>query len=682
MARIVYGTILDDSTNPLVGVGIRFTLVNSQGQAIVGSTIAQTGGVVEGVQTTTDANGEFSISIIENAIIQNETYYRVDVMPNLAGSVLYTSFLTYIGTGAAVTLRELAGVLPNGTSTIYQGATVIVVPTGVQPFGDPNSTLARVYGTALDASATPQVNMRIDFTLVNEDFQPVTGYLQDEVFSLVETTSTFTDGAGNFEAFIQGNTAIDSETYYKVHIHNTENEKFVASLSVGDDITLREFKAQGQAVTGEAKTLEGYIELARKWAEEYPDPVVIENGIPHYSSAYWAVAAANNATLGIQIDDNTIAPDKVWSSLKTNNEILFANTHVGSKVLDESAIQDGYIIHYNSFLDQLEYVPKPSGGGSGSSTFLDLTDTPASYSGAAGRIVVVKADETGVEYSTFTDPSLKADKVSGAVVANFAGLDAAGNLTDSGYSGTSFLPTGYQDSTKLDQVLGIQDGMVTIWLGDALASSNILFTDLANTSQLAFKADKVSGAVVGNFAGLTGVGNLTDSGYKYSDFATVSHTHSEFTTKMDKTSGVADGNIGILINDQTEDGGILVSDLAIKSELTGKADKVSGAVAGHLATLDASGNLLDSGIDPTTYSTRLDQVLDYTDISDISYTTAGKKEIVTYLTGNKATWIYNVFNNPSSIEYYDTDGTTLLHTQTMTYDVASANQVLKTTSWI
>lgn len=42
------------------------------------------------------------------------------------------------------------------------------------------------------------------------------------------------------------------------------------------------------------------------------------------------------------------------------------------------------------------------------------------------------------------------------------------------------------------------------------------------------KADKVSGATSGNFAGLDGNGNLTDSGKKASDFAAASHSHAGY----------------------------------------------------------------------------------------------------------------------------------------------------------
>ena len=42
------------------------------------------------------------------------------------------------------------------------------------------------------------------------------------------------------------------------------------------------------------------------------------------------------------------------------------------------------------------------------------------------------------------------------------------------------------------------------------------------------KADKVSGATSGDFAGLDGNGNLTDSGKKASDFAAASHSHAGY----------------------------------------------------------------------------------------------------------------------------------------------------------
>lgn len=51
-------------------------------------------------------------------------------------------------------------------------------------------------------------------------------------------------------------------------------------------------------------------------------------------------------------------------------------------------------------------------------------------------------------------------------------------------------------------------------------------------SQIDAKADKVNGAMSGNFAGLDSNGNLTDSGSNASDFATASHNHDDvYSTK-------------------------------------------------------------------------------------------------------------------------------------------------------
>lgn len=38
------------------------------------------------------------------------------------------------------------------------------------------------------------------------------------------------------------------------------------------------------------------------------------------------------------------------------------------------------------------------GGGGGSSNFVSLTDTPEAYTGAGGQLVVVKLDESGLEF--------------------------------------------------------------------------------------------------------------------------------------------------------------------------------------------------------------------------------------------------------------------------------------------
>lgn len=51
-------------------------------------------------------------------------------------------------------------------------------------------------------------------------------------------------------------------------------------------------------------------------------------------------------------------------------------------------------------------------------------------------------------------------------------------------------------------------------------------------------------------------------------------------------------------------GSVDTSDLATKEEIANKADKVTGATEGHLAGLDANGNLTDSGLAPADIATK------------------------------------------------------------------------------
>ena len=136
------------------------------------------------------------------------------------------------------------------------------------------------------------------------------------------------------------------------------------------------------------------------------------------------------------------------------------------------------------------------------------------------------------------------------------------------------------------------------------------------------KADKVSGATNGNFAGLDSNGNLTDSGYKASDFQ-VAGDYKTIQTAV--TSPTADGNSYAYIDTISQDtnGEITATKKTIpdavastsgvggtkgllsaadKETIDGlstafgeKADKVASATSGNFAGLDVNGNLTDSG---------------------------------------------------------------------------------------
>jgi hypothetical protein len=75
-------------------------------------------------------------------------------------------------------------------------------------------------------------------------------------------------------------------------------------------------------------------------------------------------------------------------------------------------------------------------------------------------------------------------------------------------------PVTDNDGTKTNTGLSFVAGDEIYWSGSTWGTVGPLLTN---------KADKVTGAAAGNFSGLDGTGNLTDSGSKTADFATAAH---------------------------------------------------------------------------------------------------------------------------------------------------------------
>jgi len=80
-------------------------------------------------------------------------------------------------------------------------------------------------------------------------------------------------------------------------------------------------------------------------------------------------------------------------------------------------ITNGQTLVWNSTTNKFE-----AGSTSGASTFLDLTDTPAAYTGQGGKTVTVKVDETGVE---FTTPAGGGDMLAANNLSDVADADTA-----------------------------------------------------------------------------------------------------------------------------------------------------------------------------------------------------------------------------------------------------------------
>lgn len=103
-------------------------------------------------------------------------------------------------------------------------------------------------------------------------------------------------------------------------------------------------------------------------------------------------------------------------------------------------------------------------------------------------------------------------------------------INDSG-----FINSSYHDSTKQDTLIS-GTNIKTIDNQSILGSGN-LDTGINN------KADKVTNAINGNFAGLNSSGNLIDSGKKASDFASTTDLANETTARQNADALKQDKNI-------------------------------------------------------------------------------------------------------------------------------------------
>ena len=211
------------------------------------------------------------------------------------------------------------------------------------------------------------------------------------------------------------------------------------------------------------------------------------------------------------------------------------------------------------------------------------------------------------------DYSGKADKVSGAVSGNFAGLDNNGNLVDSGSKASDFqvagdyktIQTAVTDPTAdgnaysfIDTLSQDTNGEITATkktIPDAAASTNgvggtkglLSAADKETIDGLstAFgeKADKVASATNGNFAGLDANGNLTDSGSSAASFDAAGSASAAQTA----AEGYADGLIAAL--DATEEQTAGADGLALSiTEVDGVITSISGSIAAN--TYDAYGD--------------------------------------------------------------------------------------------
>lgn len=79
-------------------------------------------------------------------------------------------------------------------------------------------------------------------------------------------------------------------------------------------------------------------------------------------------------------------------------------------------------------------------------------------------------------------------------------------------------------------------------------------------------------------------------------------------------------------------------------------------------------NASEPGVSSVWTLIHLDKIFDTIEVSSITYNGDDNIDTITYVTGNKTIMNYNGNKDISSADYYDTDGTTIIGTMTLTYD--------------
>lgn len=259
----------------------------------------------------------------------------------------------------------------------------------------------------------------------------------------------------------------------------------------------------------------------------------------------------------------------------------------------------------------------------------------------------------GVVYDVYDSGAVRKEQGKGLSTNDFTDADKQklDGLASQAYVTVAELPTASADTmgaiylvpSSNPQTQNVKDEYVTLRSGTE-GSYTYAWELIGSTAvDVSGKADKVASATSGNFAGLDGNGNLTDSGKKASDFLT---QHQDISGKADKDTDAVTGNFaafdasgnpvdsgkkasdfltehqdisgkadkattlaGYGITDAKIEGGTItlgsntITPLTSHQDITGKADKVSSPTSGDFAGLDANGNLTDSGSKASDFAT-------------------------------------------------------------------------------
>ena len=296
-----------------------------------------------------------------------------------------------------------------------------------------------------------------------------------------------------------------------------------------------------------------------------------------------------------KIADSNVTTAKIANDAVTTEKIADGNVTTGK--LDDAAVTTGKIadsaVTTEKIADSNVTTAKIANGNVTTEKIADDAITadkvkdgetlPVDISGNAATASDVKQGS-----NLESKLNAKADKVANATPGNFAGLDAYGNLTDSGHKASDFktVQTSVSDPSADGTAVSFIDTLSQDTNGEITATKKTVptaTTSVPGITQLTSDT-VVSGALSTNETRATtplGVKNAIDN---------LDSGDAKEETKVVRAVNVANGKISVT-KDQ-----LGISDIdQLTDSLAGKTDKVHGATSGNFAGLDANGNLTDSG---------------------------------------------------------------------------------------
>lgn len=187
----------------------------------------------------------------------------------------------------------------------------------------------------------------------------------------------------------------------------------------------------------------------------------------------------------------------------------------------------------------------------------------------------------------------KTAKVDGAVEGNLAGLNASGDLTDSGLKAGGVTITGATNTlatevavkastdalegSKVDKVTGTANNIVVFAADGAIADSTVAVSVIAqNTAAIATKVAKVTAAVENNVVVFGTAGEVKDTGYKIGG--------DTFAASGNNKTLATEAGVKTWCSDMVVEGG------------TTKMNFVDAAAADQLIVADTDGDAKASGV--------------------------------------------------------------------------------------